>query len=279
MTTQIKWLFFLPILPYLVALAVTNNLFTALAAIAFYPAGIALILAVKNKQSRTATIISVSAILAVCYILYITSAVFIMYGAVNAETLKSFWLEATNPLRQSYSELTMIVDGQEVRYYSDKEIENLITNITVYIPAAIISAANIIAFIISMLYHGLAKLFRIRRYLVPSPQWKLTMSVVSAYIYCGVYLIVIFTGGSIMSTITAVTANVLVILTPGFSYMGVKSVIRRFKSERGRKVAIALIVLTAVFLFLSPSMIFYIASLLGVVETFIDYYTIKRLDK
>ena len=135
---------------------------------------------------------------------------------------------------------------------------------------------NIIAFTSVLLYKGLTKIFNISRHIIHEPKWDFTMSVISAYIYSGVYLIVIFSGGSIIGTITAVASNILVVLTPGFSYIGLLSLIRKLKSNTKRKTATALLILTGIFAVISPSMIFYVMSLTGVVDTFMNHHAIRK---
>lgn len=276
-TTQYKWLFVIPVIPYFTALAVTQNPIMAIEAVTFLPAGLALIFAVKKKFTLTATVITISASTAVYYLLYIIISIFVSYGAVNGEILESFRDEAITPFRELYRQMTTIKNGTEIRLYTDNQIEEIITATLRYIPAVVICVTNIISYISAVLYKGLAKLFgkAKSRHIIPDKNWNLTMSVVSAYIYSAAYLIVIF-GGSMNGTIISVPANILIILTPGFSYIGLKDLIRRFKTDKGRKFAFAVIVLIAIFLVLSPSMIFYVMSLLGVAETFITNYTIKR---
>lgn len=276
MVTNYKWLLFLPIIPYFVALLITINPVISIEAVGFYPAGLAFIYALKKKFSRTSTIITVSSALILSYIIYILFSILITYKTFNLEILRLFWSEATQPLRDTYTQATTILDGREIKLYTKQQVENIISNILIYIPATLMCVGNIIAFASIILYKGLARVFGVSRYIIPEPKWDFSMSVISAYIYCGSYLIVIFSGGSIIGTVTAVTSNILVILTPGFSYIGLLNLIYKLKSGTKRKTAIALIFLTVVFVVISPSMIFYIMSLTGVVDTFMNHYTIRR---
>ena len=277
MITGYKWLLFLPVVPYLIALAVTREPIVSVEAAAFYPAAIALVTAVKKKFSYTAALITVSTVLIIFYGVYLMISIPVHYGNLNTETLTSFWNDATFPLRETYEQLTTVVDGEEIKVYSKDQVNYMVTNILLYIPATAICAANIIAFIMMTLYNGLATVFRVKRYLTPRKTWKLQLSVISAYIYCAAYLIIIFSGGGIVGTVTAVTSNILVILTPGFSFIGLRGLINKFRSGENRKLTLLIIILTTAFVIISPSMVFYIMSLVGVIDTFLETYNVTKI--
>ena len=245
-------------------------------AAAFYPSSIALVTAIKKKFSYTAVLITVSIALIIFYGVYLMISIPVHYGNLNPDTLQQFWNDATLPLRETYEQVTTIVDGEEVKVYSKDQVNYLVTNILLYIPATAICAANIIAFVIMTIYNGLGSVFRVKRYITPRRTWKLRLSVISAYIYCAAYLTVIFSGGSIIGTVTAVTSNILVILTPGFSFIGLRGLINKFRSGENKKIMILVIILTVLFLIISPSMLFYIMSLTGVIDTFLEHYSVKN---
>jgi Predicted membrane protein (DUF2232). len=275
MTTGYKWLFFLPVIPYLIALLITRDPLMSVEALSFYPASIAFVTTCKKKFSYTSTLITVSTSLIVFYACYLMISISAHYGALNTETLTTFWNDTVQPLRDTYAQITTIVDGEEVKVYSQDQINYVVSSMLLYIPATAVCVTNIVAFIIMSLYSGLAHVFRIKRYITPRRHWKLELSVISAYIYCAVYLVIIFSGGSIIGTVTAVTANLLVILTPGFSFLGLRSLIYRFRSGEGRKITVIVLILTAVFMVISPSMVFYIMSLTGVIETIVGQNKFK----
>jgi|GEM_PF-2065431 len=270
-----KWLFFLPVVPYLVALIVTRNPLMSAEALAFYPVSAAFIIALKKKFTYTTTVITASAALIVLYAVYMLISIVTAYGALNSAVLELLWDDLTTPMRDAYLQMTVMSEGREIKLYSPEQVNTLINTIILYIPATVICVTNVIAYLSVTLYGWITRLFRIQRFLTPYPAWTLELSVVSAYIYCAAYLIITFSGNP-MAIIPVVAANILVILTPGFTFIGLRNLIRKFKSGKARKSAIILAVLSVIFLVISPSMIFYIMSLMGVIDTLIDHHTTKR---
>ena len=274
-TTKYKWLFVLPVIPYIVALILTRNPLTAAEALAFYPTALAFIFAMKKKFTYTSTVIAASAALVVFFVVYMLISIITAYGALNSAAFELLWDDLTTPMREVYSQMTTMVDGREVKLYSQEQVNTVVNAIILYIPATIICVTNVIAFIAVSLYKKIAGLFHIKYALIPQRFGQLELSVISAYIYCAVYLIITF-GGNAMSFVSVVAANILVILTPGFSFIGLRNIINKIRFGTARKSAIAMIVLSVIFLIISPSMIFYIMSLMGVIDTLIEHHTMKR---
>ena len=274
-TTKYKWLFFLPVIPYIIALIVTRDPLMSLEALAFYPTALAFIFAMKKKFTYTSTVIAASAALVVFFTVYMLISVITAYGSLNSAVFELLWNDLTAPMREMYSQMTTMADGREVKLYSQEQVNTVINAIILYIPATVVCVTNIIAYISLLIYGATAKLLRVQKFIMPLRSQTIELSFISAYIYCAVYLIITFSGNA-MSMIPVAAANILVILTPGFSFIGLRNIIYKIKSGRARKSAVAILILSIVFLVISPSMIFYIMSLMGVIDTLIEHHTMKR---
>lgn len=273
-----KLLFLLPTGTYLISLLITKDFIISLESVAFVFAGTALFISIKYKLSRTQTIIAVSATLVVIYILYLLLIVIVSYKGINREILDMFWNDQTTVIKDLLASFTVEVDGIQYQLYDDASIINALNSMLLIMPAVIICAMNIAAYLITLVYIGLSRLFDVSEFILPHSPWEFTMSVISAYLYCAVYLISVFSGNAIFGAVTAVVTNIIILLTPGFALIGVKRLIRRAKSPEGRRIAVIYIVFTILIIILSPTMILTILSFVGVIETLISHHTYRNKD-
>ena len=254
-TCRNKLLLALPILPYISALIVLQNPLYALEATVFFPVGMAVIFMLERKSSRIQTVIAGSAAYIVFYVLFIALTL-----VVNAQSLDQYFTEQLEP-------------------FSEFLTEDLVNQMLLIMPATLICFVNVFSYVITALYRALAHLFKLT-YQLPDVRWELKLSIVSAYVFCVTYVISILGGSTIYGVITAaitvVTQNVILILTPGFAYQCVSSLIRRFKNRENTRLTIIICVFAFFLMFVSPGMIVTMLAFFGVADAIITQHSINR---
>lgn len=272
------WPLLLPLGAFISALLVLRDPGAALVYAAFLPAGAVLALSIGGdrlsflpaklrggKAGRTETVVSVSAVTLVIYLLYAALSVAAEYGGLSGAAFKSFYETESGRLRDVFASLTLTVDGETVRVYSDEVLDYVVKYMLLMLPAVLICATNILSYLCTLFFRGFAYAFGMT-YLLPDGKWGFTVSKLSAYVFCGAYLLAMLGGGLGSDAISAVTSNIVLILTPPFALMGTLHVARRARSPEGRGVAVVYALLAFVMLFLNLLAIFALAAFVGVLD-------------
>ena len=276
-TTRKNLLFALPVLPYLNAFFVLRNPLNAVETLAFYPLALAIIFMLDRKSSRVQTVIAASCAYILFYAVFAPIAIAADYNGLNPGTMEQFLNEQIAPAKELFALAQVNVGGESVPLYSESQISDMINRMLLIMPAVLICFVNVFTYITTAIYRKLTQLFR-QTSQFPDEKWKLKLSVVSAYIFCATYVISIFGGSTIYGVVTAVTQNIILILTPGFAYQCVLALIRRFRNRENIRWAIIVCVTAFVLLFVSPGMVLTLLAFFGVADTIVIHHKIYTKD-
>ena len=230
-TYRSKWLFLLPVLAYACAFALCRDAAMSLISLISFPAAGILAYQTMRHQGRVSVICSTSLLYGLCYVFGYVLLLFLRDGAVSLPELAA----QLDALRESTVDTLLqnqaFIDALENTYASvglkaSDVIEpgiNLVFNL---LPGLLICLVNIMAYT--------AQLTCVRAYtgtgmksLASRTAQLFVLSVFSGLVYLFCFVITLFSGASNM--FTATVQNLLVILLPGMTLVGVFKLISDVK--------------------------------------------------
>lgn len=271
LATRSPVVFIAPLLTFAASIAVSHSVLSSLAACSFVIPGFVLALTLSKKYDRTQSVIAVSAALCVSYLLYTVIKVALTYGGLGASAFSEFYEAETDAIRLTLN--TVLASGSSDG--DGSRVEYLVNYMLVMLPGDLICVMNITAYLVSLAFICPAKLFRVDKIVAPSP-WRVELSVVSACFFVGTYLFAVL--GQNIAVISAVTTNLIMVLTPGFALVGLESIIARCRTPRGRSAAVLYGVAAVILFLLNPLTIFLLAAFVGVFETFAKRRRLRSVD-
>ncbi len=301
---KLALVFLLNLLPFAGAYAFFGELPAAFTAL--YPLALALpiFVTVRMGLGRTASI-ACAAIF--CFALFVSSYAVIIadeYGAVNIETASAFIDSVFDPLAEQIQKLLKEEGGEAFQSITPQMIDTLIyytkavligTFAAIMIGFAYLAtlAARLLANAFGML-HKLPMGLRVRVRAVMTPDgptvevsqenvsWRIEIDSVTVGVYIAAYIasVLLAPDGTKMSVLYIALQNLVLILSPGFFYCGVRDIALGFKLKTHRSTfRTVLLVLGIVFLFIMPQVPIMIMCALGVIVVIRENRARKHLLK
>lgn len=297
-------LLFVNILPFAASAIYTNSLPTALGAL--YPLATALPiwLTVRTGQGRAASVALAAMSLMVIMLAGFAVSVVNELGSFNAETVGMVLDAAFTPYGDYISGMTYEYNGETVNYFTAVDIDMMRYYFKAMFFGAAAAAMMVWAYFATLAFRFVAWIFG-TSWMIPygyrismrvkmtqngpeaeishePVQWRIELDGVTVGIYISAYLISVLLSSSngVLLTLYTVVMNLVIILSPGFLYCGVRDIILGFrgKSSAGGMSRIVLI-LGVIMLFINPMSMVFILCTLGVIVTLRENRARRDLQK
>ncbi len=221
-----------------------------------------LFIAKKRSLRRNETIAVTAVFTGIGLIIYYTLVLLVENnGIITAETFVNYY----NAFNEQYSKMFAEYG------YDEQTVQKILQYAVFFIPAFVICLLEIIAYFTTVIFAFIGRIFRIQKYIMPQFFWRLGMSSISAYIFCICYFLsVLFSSDNGISFISLAAENLIIILTPGFSVIGIKKTINRIKNRNGKAWPIIVGASAILLLFLNILAFLIAVSFIGVIETIMD---------
>jgi len=146
------------------------------------------------------------------------------------------------------------------------------------LPAIIICSANLFSYLTSAILMFVMNRFGAAQtvFTKENKGWPLRLSPVSAVVFCISYLLSVLFRSDALGTVSIVAVNLLIILTPGFSMVGFKDVIRRIRDNTESGYSPFYLVALIFLIFINPIACMLLLAFFGVVVTFISVGRIRN---
>ena len=294
----------LNIVPFVGAYIYFENLAAAL--ITLYPLALALpiFITVRIGLGRTA---SIACAAICCFALFLSSFVIVIaeqYGAVNIETASSFIDSVFSPMAEQFKNLLKEQGGEELQSITPQMIDMLIYYTKTVLIGTIAAAMIVFAYLATLATRLLANAFgvldrlplglRVRVRAVmgadgPNVEvsqetvaWRIEIDSVTVGVYIAAYIasVLLASDGTKMSILYIALQNLVMILSPGFFYCGVRDIALGFKLKTHKSTfRTILLIFGIVFLFIMPNVPIMIMCALGVIVVIRENRARKHLIK
>ncbi len=280
----------LNILPFTGAYIYLGNLASALTAL--YPLVLALpiFVTVRMGLGRTASIVC-AAIFA--FLLFLSSAAILIgdeYGAVNIETISAFIDSVFAPAAEQFEKILKEQGGEAAQSITHQMIDTLIYYTKAVLIGTFAAVMIVLAYLATLATRLLANAFgvlhrlpmglRVHVRAVMGPDgpnvevsqetvtWRIEIDSVTVGVYIAAYIasVLLTPDGTKMSILYIALQNLVLILSPGFFYCGVRDIALGFKLKTRRSMfRTILLMLGILFLFIMPQVPIMIMCALGVI--------------
>ena len=219
----------------------------------------------KRSPSRTSVIVRAAVAVAVGFIIYMAVVIAVDGGGFSLSVYKE-WLEGENErMREIMSSLSTVRGGEMSAIYENERLDSVSAYLIMTLPGVMAICFFISAWLSTVAYTLLLRADG--SYKIEFPDgWKVSISTVSCVIYILAYLGSGFFGSA--DAVYAVCGNLVLLLTPGLTLLGISGVAERFADEDRRGTAIIMTVISLASLILSPLFFFTLMSFAG------EYYTL-----
>ncbi|MBQ8508904.1 MAG: hypothetical protein IJ493_03255 [Clostridia bacterium] len=284
---------FVLVLPAFV-LALTILRSPALALAALFPAVLAypIYITVRAGQGRTVTITAAALAATAFWLLYFGLSIYIEYGSLNAATIQQTLDDAFAPIRTTLSELTYEQNGETYPYYPENTIDTMIYQVKTLLLGSLAAIMVVIAYVTTLTVRIVANIFdvsallpkgtRIHMRAVITPdgptveitkekvQWYIQLDNVTAFVFIAAYFVSVLLSDAEGSMLPAAATadNLIVILLPGFVYVGVREIVLGFRDGTSTaRIGCSVILLSVVLMFVNPMSVFLLLAVVGVAST------------
>lgn len=261
---------------YLLALLLCGNPLSAL--VALLPVAPALLCA-KNVRfySRSASCAVTAAALAAGILVIAAISFLTNVGSLSIESMRAFLNDQTTELAAALAEsvnagLTTLPEelAAEQTTISPDSIKTILDSTLPLIPGYFAAGVYALSYVAHLILSMLCTIIGPNELSLDS-RW-MRPSFISACVFSAAYLMVmLFSAAATDTTVFLILCrNLIVILTLPFALCGIGSICHR----RHAPLTVPLMILAAIFfLLISPAALFGAAALLGVIDTFIRYFT------
>ncbi len=279
--TASPYMFLSAPLAYLISVIVSGSPLSALAALTFLPPAFLLTRMAEKKPTRCQAIVGMSASAVLWFLVYSLLSILVRYGSVSVESLEGYFNELTATVRGVLSNASLYDQtGNIVYLYTAEQVDLLIRYMLLFFPSMLLCISNLYAAFISAVYFRLLRRFSLDDRLTKPDdrKWELEISVVSAAVFSIAYLLRVLFSSNDINAVMVVTTNLLILLVPGFAWIGTKAAIRRIRQRSGSRVGVFYIAAAIILCMINVIACMTLLAFFGVVETFLSSYRIRRDD-
>lgn len=234
------------------------------------PAAVIIIMMTSQKNekshtaSRTSVIIGAASAAAVGFLIYMTTVIAVDGGGFSPEVYLEWIDNESARMREIMSSLTVVREGRITALYDAENLDFVTAYTFMMLPGVMIICFFISSWLASVSYYILSRVSGESGTEFPSG-WKLTASMVSCAVFISAYIGSLFFGWD--NSVYTVCGNLVLILTPLFTILGISGVVERFADEDRRGTAILMTIVALSCLLLSPVSFFTLMSFAGVFYT------------
>jgi hypothetical protein len=280
------------LIPFITAALVLHSVSHALAALFPLMMALPIWLTVRMHQGRSASIAASAVMSALLWILYLALAIAAEYGACNRETITEMLDTALAPVADALRKMTVEYEGETVPYYTENNIELLIYYTKTMLFGAIGAMMIVCSYLVTLTARLIAGVFHVTpllplglRVMVRAKMtedgprvevkqepvvWRIEIDSVTTAVFLIAYIvsmIVSFAGNGALTVYSALQ-NLVLLLTPGFLYCGIRDVVLgiRGKGSFGG-ISMFTLIFGAILFFVNPTSVITLLAALGVAVT------------
>ncbi|MBQ8248447.1 MAG: hypothetical protein IJY93_01000 [Clostridia bacterium] len=249
-------------------------------------------LTMRMGLGRTASIASAAIVCFLLFASHFALVIYNVYGALNIETIGTYIDEAFAPVADEFSKLTAEIDGKTQPLFTEQTLDELFYYTKTMLIGSSAMMMLVFAYLATLATRLLAGIFGVAHYLptglrvhvraimtADGPkvevsrepvQWRIEIDSVTAWVYIAAYVASLLFApidGNVGIVYLALQ-NLVIILSPGFIYCALRDTVLmvRGKAQKGM-LGRAMPILIVVLLFVDPSLVIMLFSILGVIVT------------
>lgn len=302
--TKLLLLLFVNILPFAAMIFYSGQLSTAILTLCPIALALPIYITVRTGLVRTASIAAAAIVVFVLYAVYYALIIYNEYGVLNIESIGTYIDEIFAPTANAIAKLTYEVNGEAVPLFTEQTIEQLIYYTKTMIIGSCAAVMIVFAYLATLAVRLLASVFGVSHQLPTGlrihvralmtedgpkvevfrepVQWRIGIDSVTVGVYIAAYIasVLLSPTDSNVSMIYLAVQNLVMILSPGFIYCGIRDVILMTRSKTPKGMLARVIpIFVLLFLFINPSLVVVLLCMIGVVVTIRENRAVKHAMK
>ena len=263
---------FIPVLAlpmsYLFAYLFTGDAIRSLTALLSVPIGLVLALCIFRKAPLSITVASLTPVIAVCAGALMCYWLSHIYGTTVLESFKLYKADIASYYDRAAGYITSVTGDDGTSLVSRDTLDAVVSSMKLIIPA-------LCAVLCELLAYGSAKLFRLLSLIFKTDgffngPWRVRVALPTSVIFTVCYFVCLIATGNSKSDVLNIIAysaeNLMLILMPLSAITGFHAMFGEggsFRSARSTGTRVFMIVMCAVFFFMSPLMLFAMLGIWG----------------